>query len=238
MIVCCIDTCRAHIVGSDAHAPLETLVESMDEVCDASRDRIDDSSLAFEDEAGCVLRGAAAMAALERRSKFCYVETLAFLHERHLRQRHLLFHPPVPARGFAPGATPPALVVRPTPPVGLGVFAGEDIAAGAVLAEYAGVVRPRRGETVGCAHDGFLVEYGESFGGETLHLSALHYGNVGRFVNHDVDLQNSDLVRCSRDGLLRVFVVSLRVIPKDAQILVDYGAAYWRDSPEIRRRLG
>ena len=36
MIVCCIDTCRAHIVGSDAHAPLETLVESMDEVCDAS----------------------------------------------------------------------------------------------------------------------------------------------------------------------------------------------------------
>ena len=74
--------------------------------------------------------------------------------------------------------------------------------------------------------------------GEALHLSARHYGNVGRFFNHDgAGLQNADLVRCSHDGLLRVFVVATRDIPKGDQILVDYGVAYWRDSPETLRRL-
>jgi hypothetical protein len=230
----------------------------VDEICDASRTRIDDESLAFEDEAGVVLRGAAAMAALEKRCDFQYVETLAFLHERHLRQRHLLFYPPAPGRVPARRATPPPLVVRPAPPAGLGVFAGEDVAArasvggheapeprlepastrapsqaDACLAEYAGVAGP---PTV--AHDGFLLEYAETIGGEALHLSARHYGNVGRFFNHDgAGLQNADLVRCSHDGLLRVFVVATRDIPKGDQILVDYGVAYWRDSPETLRRL-
>ena len=97
MIVCCIDTNRAHVVPGAATAPLETLAESADEVCDACRARIPDAALAFEDEAGCVLRGAAAMAALERRCRFRYVETLAFLHERHLRQRHLLLTPAAPS---------------------------------------------------------------------------------------------------------------------------------------------
>ena len=39
MIVCCIDTNGAHVVPGAATAPLETLAESTDEVCDARRAR-------------------------------------------------------------------------------------------------------------------------------------------------------------------------------------------------------
>lgn len=234
MIVCCIDTNRAHVVPGAATAPLETLAESADEVCDARRARIDDAALAFEDEAGCVLRGAAAMAALERRCRFRYVETLAFLHERHLRQRHLLVTPAAPSPEALFGGdfdATPALVVRPTPPLGLGVFAGEPIAPGALVAEYAAVARPPDGGTAR-AFDGYGLHYGESLGGESLDLSALHYGNVGRFFNHDAELQNADLVGCAADGgLFRVVVVSLRAIPEGDQVLVDYGRAYWAGAP-------
>ena len=172
LTVCCVDTGSAHVVGRDALAPLERLALSADEVCDERRAAIGEASLAYEDEGGIVLRGGAAMAALEARCGFSYVETLAFLHERHLRQRSLLFFPPLPSPrelfgsdDFAPGVTA-ALLVKPTPPVGLGVFAGADLPARCFVAEYAALVRPPR--TADAGYDGFMLE------GRSSHLTVTY----------------------------------------------------------------
>ena len=69
---------------------------------------------------------------------------------------------------------------------------------------------------------------------QSLHMSALEFGNVGRFFNHgDAALQNADLAKVcdAGGGLARVVVVTRAAIPAGDQIIVDYGKAYWQGAP-------
>ena len=180
--------------------------------------------------------GAAAKEILSRDAGFEWVPSLAFLHERHFRDRALLVYPPAPtsaelgvaealdANGPPVSRAEAIEIVDLESAGGYGVFAVEPIATGALIVEYAGLVAP--------ATDGFDpygLSYAETLAGEPLRLSARRFGNAARFVNHD-SAPNAEITRVEHRGLLRVVIVATEDIAAREQVLVDYGEAYWRAS--------
>ena len=115
---------------------------------------------------------------------------------------------------------------------GYGVFAVEDIATGALIVEYAGLVAPATDD----GFDPYGLSYAETLAGEPLRLSARRFGNAARFVNHDSE-PNAEIVRVEHRGLLRVVIVAREAIAPGGQVLVDYGDAYWRASGVAPRPL-
>ena len=182
--------------------------------------------------------GAAAKEILSRDAGFEWVPSLAFLHERHLRDRALLVYPPVPTSaelGLAEALDangPPVSraeaieIVDLESAGGYGVFAVEPISIGALVVEYAGLVAPATDE----GFDPYGLSYAETLAGEPLRLSARRFGNAARFVNHDSAKPNAEIARVKHRGLLRVVIVATEAIATGEQVLVDYGEAYWRAS--------
>mmetsp|Transcript_33529 Transcript_33529/g.107108 ORF Transcript_33529/g.107108 Transcript_33529/m.107108 type:complete len:660 (-) Transcript_33529:314-2293(-) len=189
------------------------------------------------------LVGVEAVRALEAKCNFAYVSTTAYLRSRDLRDRQLLFAPParrakdlgvdIDARAVA------SVAVRPVPEVdGYGLFATEALPPGTLVAEYAGIVAPAFETTGPSVFDGYALEYAQGLDGRTLRISSKHFGNVARFVNHDPDHPNAELVAAIPDsGLRRILVVTVTAIQPDEQILMDYGAAYWHGADVLPVQL-
>jgi len=183
--------------------------------------------------------GAAAKEILSRDAGFEWVPSLAFLHERHFRDRDLLVYPPAPtsadlgvAEALDASRAEAIEIVDLEEAGGYGVFAVEDIATGALIVEYAGLVAPATDD----GFDPYGLSYAETLAGEPLRLSARRFGNAARFVNHDSE-PNAEIVRVEHRGLLRVVIVATEDIAAREQVLVDYGEAYWRASGVEPRSL-
>lgn len=170
--------------------------------------------------------GEDAAAALASECGFTYCDSLCFLRDCDWRNRELHMTPPAPdaaSLGIALDERPRDLEVARVPAVaGFGVFALDAIDPGDLVAEYAGLVAPA--DTV----DPYALDYAQTLDGQNLALSARLYGNVARFVNHDSANPNAEIKRCTHNGLLRVLIIAIRPIKRRDQILVDYGASYWR----------
>ncbi|KAJ8610029.1 hypothetical protein CTAYLR_006639 [Chrysophaeum taylorii] len=222
-LICCVSTGAAYSEATLAGGP-GPLDKKL--AADKALERaLETATLAFADE-----RGLAAAALLAARERFTFVDTICFLRESDLRDRHLLSHPPAPAAealGLAADLkrrATAALEVKPVPEIrGLGVFAIESIPARSLVAEYAGLVHPDD------SRDAYALDYAQTLNGDALKISSRTYGNVARFVNHASDDDaNAEILRCTFAGLLRVVIVATRTIAPGEQVLVDYGAAYWR----------
>jgi len=186
-----------------------------------------------------IITGPAAKAILSRDAGFEWVPSLAFLHERHFRDRDLLVYPPAPtsadlgvAEALDASRAEAIEIVDLEEAGGYGVFAVEDIATGALIVEYAGLVAPATDD----GFDPYGLSYAETLAGEPLRLSARRFGNAARFVNHDSE-PNAEIVRVEHRGLLRVVIVATEDIAAREQVLVDYGEAYWRASGVEPRSL-
>ena len=188
-----------------------------------------------------IITGPAAKAILSRDAGFEWVPSLAFLHERHFRDRDLLVYPPAPTSedlGIAEAldasrAEAIIEIIDLEEAGGYGVFAVEPIATGALIVEYAGLVAPATDD----GFDPYGLSYAETLAGEPLRLSARKFGNAARFVNHASVKPNAEIVRVVHRGLLRVVIVAREGIAPGGQVLVDYGDAYWRASGVAPRPL-
>lgn len=103
---------------------------------------------------------------------------------------------------------------------GWGIFAGDDIEPGELIGEYTGVVRYRVSED---SDNPYLFNYSGR-----LVLDAKEKGNYTRNINHGKKNANAACVYVYIADLLHVLLVATSHIPRDRQILFDYGDGYWR----------
>lgn len=104
--------------------------------------------------------------------------------------------------------------------VGLGVFAGSDIETGDMLGEYTGVVRHRDS---GDDENPYLFNYE----GQII-IDAQPRGNYTRYINHGKVHANAHYTYMWAGGTMHIVLVATKLIPKDKQVLFDYGEGYWR----------
>lgn len=149
--------------------------------------------------------------------------------------------------GWVRTTAPPVLEVRlVSEEMGRGVFTatgGGGLRAGTIVCEYAGFlssfVPPFPASSYAVAYPAVSAE------GKAMTLDAAQLGNVGRLVNHSANpncafaiawlTDNADGPRpidvpddALRLGLPRVLVLATEDIAEGAQLLVDYGAEFWR----------
>ncbi len=111
------------------------------------------------------------------------------------------------------------------PDVGYGLFADAALAPGDVIGEYAGELSSDwKPLCEGGRFNPYLLRYPR---GCSLAIDAEKRGNEQRFVNHS-SRPNAGRRYALRAGVLRVLFVAERPIARDEQILLDYGADYWR----------
>lgn len=130
------------------------------------------------------------------------------------------------AESFVARGAIPAVELRPSGlPVGLGLFASEELHAGDFIGEYTGLV---------CLIDD-VEERGayayEAWPGSPLAIDACTAGNHTRFVNHSAE-PNLDVLQCVVASMWHVLFVARRNIAAGEELFFDYGDAYWR-----RRRM-
>jgi hypothetical protein len=109
--------------------------------------------------------------------------------------------------------------------LGYGLFADEDLAPGAFIGEYTGLVRRlyrRRPDP-----NGYCFHYPTRFGSlKYFVIDALKEGNLLRFVNHS-DRPNL-LPFCAVDrGLLHTIFMTSHFVSKGKQLTIHYGDDYW-----------
>ena len=65
-----------------------------------------------------------------------------------------------------------------------------------------------------------------------LHVCAKHCGNVVRCINHSASpsLVNATFEQVVHRGMVRIACITKRSITAGEQLLVDYGAAYWKQA--------
>jgi len=116
--------------------------------------------------------------------------------------------------------------------VGHGAFADEDLAEGAWIGEYTGVVRENDRRYLEPMNQ-YCYEYpvpdviGRSF------VIDATQGNLTRFINHSRE-PNLKPKYAFKEGMYHCIFLALRPIAKGAQLTYDYGQSYWyvREPPE------
>ena len=65
-----------------------------------------------------------------------------------------------------------------------------------------------------------------------LHVCAKQCGNIVRCINHSASaaLVNAGFEQVVHRGMVRIACVTKRTIAAGEQVLVDYGAAYWKQA--------
>ncbi|OQS01317.1 hypothetical protein ACHHYP_01330 [Achlya hypogyna] len=120
--------------------------------------------------------------------------------------------------------------VRPTtiPGVGtqLGLFAKAAIPPATLVGEYAGVVAVDRGD----GFDSYGLAYPSVYEDGNMVVSAKEYGNVVRCVNHSFTAFNCRFASVLVQGMLRVVCITVAPIAAGDQLLVNYGASYWKEA--------
>lgn len=111
--------------------------------------------------------------------------------------------------------------------IGHGLYAERALRAGELIGEYSGVLTRDWAADVEKPADfnPYLLRYPFEC---ALAIDARKKGGVARFINHSAKKANVGRVYVLQGGLLRVVFVANRRIPKDAQLLLDYGKRYWR----------
>lgn len=128
----------------------------------------------------------------------------------------------------------PLYIAKVSDTVGYGIFAAEDIAEGRLIGEYAGVLTADWQPTKeGGAFNPYLLKYPFD---TAYAIDAQRWGNELRFTNHSSKGPNVRRIYVLLAGLLHVAFIASSPIPKDAQVLLDYGAGYW--SAEEPAELG
>ena len=135
------------------------------------------------------------------------------------------------------GYTAPLYVQWINKKIEYGAFADASIERGQMICEYTGVVEreePFNEDNL------YLWDYptilyetrpGKKYRKKIVYcVNAEKYGNVGRFVNHSLKkYQNVGIQMIPRNNEWHVVYIALKPIKKDAQLLTNYGPAYWRD---------
>lgn len=153
-------------------------------------------------------------------------ETLTARYGEDLRRGH---RPPLEVRDAGAG-------------VGLGLFAGVDLAEGDLVGEYSGVIQEAGAAPPDELVDGhYLSDYSwnypdEAADGTEFEVSALREGNELRFANHSSD-PNLAVDHTLVDGLFVTFFRVIRPVSRGEQLFVDYGDEYWEGGFRQRQDL-
>lgn len=115
--------------------------------------------------------------------------------------------------------------------VGLGLFAMAEIPQGTVLGEYTGVLSRRVSEDDG------VYGYGLPVVDPDLVINAKDFGNLCRLINHSEDEWNAELITVHHEGMLHVVCRVVSDIVAGQQVLIHYGARYWRVESRCRVQL-
>jgi hypothetical protein len=121
----------------------------------------------------------------------------------------------------------PKTVIKTAGPMGLGLFAGQDLLKGTVVGEYAGAVTPRHDSRT----NGYLFQWGPSgrMNGKTYVIDGKNQGNETRFVNHSSRRPNLQPLAVFHGSTWHIVFVATRKISRNEQLLFDYGSGYWSD---------
>lgn len=115
--------------------------------------------------------------------------------------------------------------------VGFGVFADAPIKVGDSISEYTGILCVEDDSTDERKDLDFAIDVGNYYASESgtaLYVDAGKSGNFSRFINHSfVPNVCSISVYNTNDGLWHVMMHANKDIPKDAQLLTNYGIGYW-----------
>jgi len=124
----------------------------------------------------------------------------------------------LPANGLA--------IVKLKKVMGHGVVSRYQIGSGQAISEYLGTVSCNH-KTSPFKNSAYAMAYPlPSLAGWVWTINALEKGNVARFVNHS--RQPNVAIKIFFDGcLLRLALVSLRVIENGEALTLNYGPAYW-----------
>jgi SET domain-containing protein len=126
--------------------------------------------------------------------------------------------------------------------VGLGLFAGDDLAAGDLLGEYTGVIQESGDAPPDQLVDGhYLSDYAWNYpdeldDGTEFEVNALQEGNELRFANHS-SRPNLAVDHTLVDGIFVTFFRVTEAVSRGEQLFVDYGDEYWEGGFRSRRDL-
>ena len=117
--------------------------------------------------------------------------------------------------------------------VGYGVFASEYIPAGSFIAEYAGVVVPKKlvkNRTWSWKYPskGHFIDSYRKF----TSLDGGFYGNEMRFINHSDSRNTSPVVIHDGTTWYNCYYV-VKAIAKDQELLTSYGKSYWKNKTKL-----
>ena len=110
--------------------------------------------------------------------------------------------------------------------IGYGLFAFKDIAAHEIIGEYTGVLSSNLEECPDqkSNFNPYLLKYPFD---SPFAIDAQKAGNETRFINHSFKNPNCERRYWQEGNILRVVFTVKKRIPKDAQLLLDYGKNYW-----------
>lgn len=109
---------------------------------------------------------------------------------------------------------------------GYGVFAEEEIPAGAFIGEYTGLVRKRRRR--GDRKNDYCFEY--TIGDWVYNpfiIDAKDQGNFTRFINHS-DNPNLESLSVYGNGVMHIIFIALKPINAGTQMHYHYGDIFWK----------
>ena len=116
--------------------------------------------------------------------------------------------------------------------VGLGLFAGTNLAVGDLVGEYTGVIQESGDAPPDQKVDGhYLSDYAWNYpdelsDGTEFEINALLEGNELRFANHSVQ-PNMTVDHTLVDGIFVTFFRVVVPVTQGDQLTVDYGHEYW-----------
>lgn len=111
--------------------------------------------------------------------------------------------------------------------LGYGVFAEEEIAAGAYIGEYTGLVRKRKRRTD--RRNDYCFEY--TIGDWVYNpfiIDAKYQGNFTRFINHSEHNPNLESLSVYVDQVMHIIFIALKPIRKGEQMCYHYGDTFWK----------
>jgi len=122
--------------------------------------------------------------------------------------------------------TPPIYIKWIDDTMGYGVFADNDIEKDAFIGEYAGVVR--RLYRNHPDHNAYCFHYPTKLWSLNYYtIDAKNQGNITRFINHSDQPNLQPLCLIDKNKILHLMLVAKCTIPKDTQLVFDYGPDFW-----------
>lgn len=116
--------------------------------------------------------------------------------------------------------------IRPVPGFGHGAFATAPFQPGDYVGTYAGVLVRRK--LFGRNSNDYCFRIPTTrYTPWPLMIDAEKAGNEMRYVNHS-DTPNLDSIAIEHKGLIHILLCAAKPIPKNAQLLLDYGHSYWK----------